>query len=91
MDTSKIYYLILIVAFYFLVHSIRNLLQYFGIKSVLTRLGNHAWGVKIANFLLKPFGLRYRIAHEIYYFLFELALSIIFFTIFIKIHQSRTM
>jgi len=80
--TLRIYYLLFPIGIYFLLHSIRNLFQYLGKDNILTRAGNHELGIKISNFLLSPFGLKYSASHEIYYFFLELFVSILLLSLF---------
>lgn len=52
---------------YFLIHSFRNLLQFFEVDNVLTNLG-HGFGVWYTDWLLSLIGLSYDRKMEIYFF-----------------------
>lgn len=81
--TFKIYYLLLPVGIYFLLHSIRDLFQYLKKDNILTQIGNHELGIRFTNFFLSPFGLKYDVSQEIYYFFLELILSILLLSLFV--------
>ena len=69
-------YIATIVGAYFILHSFRDLCQYFGIKNIFTELG-HKFGIQQANLLLRLFGLSYKTEYEIYFFIFELLIGLL--------------
>jgi len=79
---KQAYYLFLPAGIYFLLHSIRNLFQYLKKDNIFTRIGNHEPGIRFTNFFLAPFGLKYDVSQEIYYFFLELILSILLLSLF---------
>ena len=63
---------------YFLLHSFRNLMQYFGVENFLTTTG-HGFGVWYTDWLLSLIGLSYSRKMEIYFFGWEMAFGVILF------------
>jgi len=74
----------LLFSIYFLIHSVRNILQYKGIKNIFTEF-NHQFGIKSTNLILGLFGLVYKQDYEKYFALLELTVSIVLFLIYLKI------
>ncbi len=64
-----------LLGIYFILHSFRNLLQYFGVHNIFTELG-HKFGIWQTNLFLKPFGLKYKVEYEIVFFAIELLIGI---------------
>lgn len=89
MSNLTMSYLVLIAALYELFHSLRNLFQYLGKTNIFTKVPGHALGIKITNFFLKPFGLKYSVNQEVYYFVFELVISILLFVLFFHLINSK--
>ena len=64
-----------ILGVYFILHSFRNLMQYFRVENFLTTTG-HEFGVWYTNRLLSLMGLSYTSNMEIWFFLGEFILGV---------------
>ena len=70
----------LLAGLYLFGHAVRDLLQYLGVENWFTQFA-HLSGINSTNHVLAWFGLSYQLKQELAYFIVELLISLLLFTV----------